>query len=1311
MSNAVPNEVPKELYCPITLDLFEEPIVLPCCGQTVSRSSLLEVVKVRPSCPMCNRDIADFDIRAAPLNVAVASLVDSYRQERKINLESVCENWQAELCPVVDPVGKQTGVYRLTVRIDNSKLAITPTLLIVVCDRSGSMSGNPWDQVYNSLLHISAVAKQNKNIDVAIVLYESQAELVALREITPENRRNLFTGGGTNFAGAFEKIYEILRAQRIRNYSRAVVCFLTDGQATATTGPLVTKLREMVRDKNSWTKPITIHSIGFGGGCDKSFLEEIRQSGTEEGMFRYAEPNENFDVLSGKIMELFELIASKAGVEVKVNDVAVDLAIGVDRRGSWEKWTEESEQKELKISIPGRQDQLVPIQRVDKNIFFDWYSHCIDQMATKILSLDPKNLTAISVYEQQVRRMLGYVQNEDEKDTLEFYIGQLRDLKKGQALELGRLYDLRYSSNFRKKINTAGSRNKGRDLEIRAIVPAPIVQRITDAAHFEQPIQKYSRNNDGKNRNKLQESIMKNLCCTISEETKSLMNLDSILHVDADGNNTLHLAAYCGQDGTIRAIFEQKLPDDFIHQENSDGESAITLAIKKRGFHRTLGLLLDRGACIPEKRLKPLQRYAIENGFRITGEFLDSLSGGATYTAITVQSAATMTEAYLEFVYNRLKTDEEKIPFIEICLSKAMFPLARRILEETKAIPKKRWAYNYCWPPKPDHPETEKYLDMLKYLVALNADIVGRDNFIIRGAEKGSLAHVKYAIEERKKRGKLDIEAKNELGNTALWIACAKKYPCIVEELLNEGADPNAVNDKGNSCLYPTCQIGNGKIAEMLVRFGANVEHVNGNGDTLILIACRNGQHEVLDVLLKYVGIEFVNRVAEIDGFNALFACVEANKPECLQRIYTFGVDINQRTAKNNEILADASPLHLAAYYNCCEVAQELLGMGTKIDLNAKTNMGLTALQIAVIQGNERMVDILLAAGASKEEAVMYVSEDNPVMMEKLLDRLVIVDGSVLRSVWSFYWNNIDVMDEEGNTLLAAAVLAGDVNKVSLYSELRADPLKRNYRGISPIDYCVWMKNKRILEIIRKGDEKALPVVEKIATDPIARRLLFVESFVEEGIENLREKFKSRMFIDTDEEEKSLVDTNPGAMVKYVEKTVYGSVSAGTVRKIKIDAFSRVVGDGNTDRVLQWLILCLYMRTSLVRESEVFAEYVRLSVESLVDYSGEIFCSSEQRFEVGKEVVVKRPFSGSSLWRIVTNDMNKKTGTVNIFRGGKFLGGRNSEVVILPGRYRVLAWYHYDPICLGQPNIRSHTFKIKETDSVKSIVAVWERVN
>jgi len=52
--------------------------------------------------------------------------------------------------------------------------------------------------------------------------------------------------------------------------------------------------------------------------------------------------------------------------------------------------------------------------------------------------------------------------------------------------------------------------------------------------------------------------------------------------------------------------------------------------------------------------------------------------------------------------------------------------------------------------------------------------------------------------------------------------------------------------------------------------------------------------------MLNYVDDEFVNRKAHIDGFNAIMAASEANRPECIKVLYDYGINIEQKTRCNS---------------------------------------------------------------------------------------------------------------------------------------------------------------------------------------------------------------------------------------------------------------------------------------------------------------------------------------------------------------------------------------------------------------------------
>lgn len=61
----------RELECPVTLELLEDPIQVPCCRRYFSRTSLIQVLR----CPLCNVDFQDFDSSNAPKEIQIANMV------------------------------------------------------------------------------------------------------------------------------------------------------------------------------------------------------------------------------------------------------------------------------------------------------------------------------------------------------------------------------------------------------------------------------------------------------------------------------------------------------------------------------------------------------------------------------------------------------------------------------------------------------------------------------------------------------------------------------------------------------------------------------------------------------------------------------------------------------------------------------------------------------------------------------------------------------------------------------------------------------------------------------------------------------------------------------------------------------------------------------------------------------------------------------------------------------------------------------------------------------------------------------------
>lgn len=147
--------------------------------------------------------------------------------------------------------------------------------------------------------------------------------------------------------------------------------------------------------------------------------------------------------------------------------------------------------------------------------------------------------------------------------------------------------------------------------------------------------------------------------------------------------------------------------------------------------------------------------------------------------------------------------------------------------------------------------------------------------------------------------------------------------------------------------------------------------------------------------------------------------------------------------------------------------------------------------------------------------------------------------------------------------------------------------------------------------------------------------------------------------------------------------------------------------------------------------------YVKLldsALKKVADFPGEVFIGANnidrKYFAPGAEFNWPTIMSASTLWKVAMEhvtefDTKSKRGTIFIVQSktGKYVGqysqfSYDAEVIFRAGsRFRVKAWYRGDPICLGQANIREHTFGIHEQEEMdrmmngnKSLIIELEEV-
>ena len=242
---------------------------------------------------------------------------------------------------------------------------------------------------------------------------------------------------------------------------------------------------------------------------------------------------------------------------------------------------------------------------------------------------------------------------------------------------------------------------------------------------------------------------------------------------------------------------------------------------------------------------------------------------------------------------------------------------------------------------------------------------------------------------------RVDVNAPQSDGATALHWAVYQNDPATVELLIRAGANVNAVNRDGANVLSLACINGNAVIIETLLRAGANANERLANGETPLMMAARTGDVESMKVLLRK-GAD-VNTKEPIRGTTALMWAAAESHPAAIKLLIENGADISARS--------NAAPKGRSAYLAptakerarqegpgraggqrgqrgqrpaaasasaSTAVDQDLAERIEFLNRGDQDGGGLTALVFAARQGNIESVRIILDAGANPNQTTNY---------------------------------------------------------------------------------------------------------------------------------------------------------------------------------------------------------------------------------------------------------------------------------------------------------------------------------------------------
>jgi ankyrin repeat protein len=192
----------------------------------------------------------------------------------------------------------------------------------------------------------------------------------------------------------------------------------------------------------------------------------------------------------------------------------------------------------------------------------------------------------------------------------------------------------------------------------------------------------------------------------------------------------------------------------------------------------------------------------------------------------------------------------------------------------------------------------------------------------------------------------------------------------LIDYFLKDGIDVNAKNEWGDTALISAAYNCDIDIISLLLRYGAEINDKNNKGATALQYACRGLNTDVVELLLEN------GAVIDSECLFSIFGNMDLSAEEIQGLIYLSElllskgiIDVNARTCEGKTAL-----MYIAEYQDDL-VEDEIFFIETLIeliqinldygaDINAQDNNGKTALMHAIKAKNKQVAEYLLDHGA-----------------------------------------------------------------------------------------------------------------------------------------------------------------------------------------------------------------------------------------------------------------------------------------------------------------------------------------------------------
>jgi len=269
---------------------------------------------------------------------------------------------------------------------------------------------------------------------------------------------------------------------------------------------------------------------------------------------------------------------------------------------------------------------------------------------------------------------------------------------------------------------------------------------------------------------------------------------------------------------------------------------------------------------------------------------------------------------------------------------------------------------------------------LLSHKVEINSRDSAGNTALIEAAQFGCVECIRLLL-----NAGAEPNAQNGEGNTALLLASGDSYARVeaVAALLRGGAKPDIVNREGDNALLVAAGVGAADVVQLLLQTGAAVDAKDVSGKTSLIraVVARSGYSPApdlgADVIRKLLKARADINAVDNEGATALILAARKGYLNLVRLLLQAGAKTDARTNDganalievlnaHDEEIESLGPIPRLTPEAQIAVAEELIKSG--IDVNNKTQEGVTPLMSMAFRGQAKLVALLLKSGAKVNE-------------------------------------------------------------------------------------------------------------------------------------------------------------------------------------------------------------------------------------------------------------------------------------------------------------------------------------------------------